>query len=155
MKTLSKDLRERIIKQWEKGESTKAEIGRRFDVSLGMVKKLIEQQRKLGHVEALWSNCGRPAKIGEKQKEYLREAVRAKPDATLAELAAGMDVKCTAQAVFYVLRRMDLSYKKKRSMPVSATGRMSRTSARGGKGCKGVGIPTSSSSSTKREPKRT
>jgi len=155
MKVLSKDLRERILRLWDKGEHTREEVGRRYEVSLGMVKKLLAQRRRLGHVEPLWSNCGRPAKLDEARREALREAVRERPDATLEELAAGTGAGCTAQAVHYALRRMGISYKKKRSTPASATGRTSCASARGGRGGRDAGIPTVSSSSTRRGARTT
>lgn len=52
MATLSLDLRERIIKACDKGEHTREEIAQRFDVSLGMVKKLLQQRRKTGCIKA-------------------------------------------------------------------------------------------------------
>jgi len=155
MKARSKDLRERILRLWDKGEHTREEVGKRYEVSEGMVKKLVAQRKRLGHVDALWCNCGRPSKIEGEHEERLREAVTGKPDATLAELAAAMAVKCTAQAVFYALRRMGISYKKKRSTPASETGRTSCASARDGKGGRGAGTPTPSSLSTRREARRT
>jgi len=155
MRALSKDLRERILSLWEKGEHTREEVGKRYEVSLGMVKKLIAQRKRLGHIEALWSNCGRPVKIEESQRNALREAIKERPEATLGELAAGMGVECTAQAVFYALRGMGISRKKKRSTPASETGRTSCASARGGKGGKGAGTPPASSSSTRRAARRT
>jgi transposase-like protein len=38
MATLSLDLRERIVRAYDKGDGTRDEIAQRFDVSLGMVK---------------------------------------------------------------------------------------------------------------------
>ena len=40
MRTLSLDLRERILSAYDSHEGTRPEVARRFRVSLGMVKKL-------------------------------------------------------------------------------------------------------------------
>ena len=143
------------MKRWDSGRYTQEEVAKHFEVSLGMVRKLSAQRKRLGHIGVLWCNCGRPSKIGRAQCEELKAAMKAKPDATLAELAASVGVECTAQAVFYTLRRMRMSYKKKRSLPASATGRKSFEPASSGRGCKGDSIPRGSPSSTKRAPRRT
>jgi len=44
MKTLSLDLRERIMEVYDAGQGTREEIAGRFRVSLGMVKKLLQQR---------------------------------------------------------------------------------------------------------------
>jgi len=155
MKALSEEMRERIMRRWDSGKWTQEEVAKHYEVSLGMVRKLSAQRGKLGHIEALWCNCGRPPKIGEAESKGLLEAVGRKPDATLAELAAGMEVECTPQAVFYALRRAGVSYKKKRSAPANATGRTSPGSARGGGRCRGGSTRPSSSSSTRRASRRT
>jgi len=42
MATLSLDLRQRIISTCDRGEGTQEQIARRFGVSYGMVKKLLQ-----------------------------------------------------------------------------------------------------------------
>ena len=46
MRTLSLDLRERILASYDLEEGTRVEVGDRYRVSLGMVKKLLEQRRR-------------------------------------------------------------------------------------------------------------
>ena len=46
MKTLSLDLRERILTAYDQQEATRDAVARRFRVSLGMVKKLLQQRRR-------------------------------------------------------------------------------------------------------------
>ena len=62
MTTLSIDLRERILAAYDAGEGTREEIATRFRVSLGMVKKLLQQRRTTGDIaphlnpiEKMWS----------------------------------------------------------------------------------------------------
>ena len=59
MKTLSLDLRERILISYDGGEGTREEIAERFRVSLGMVKKLLQQRRHPR--ETGRGHCVRPA----------------------------------------------------------------------------------------------
>ena len=48
MRTLSLDLRERILASYDQKEGTREEIAHRYRVSLGMVKKLLQQRRRTG-----------------------------------------------------------------------------------------------------------
>ena len=48
MAALSMDLRERILASYDRGEGTRDQIASRYQVSLGMVKKLLQQRRHRG-----------------------------------------------------------------------------------------------------------
>ena len=50
MRTLSLDLRERILASYDQEEGTREEIAERYRVSLGMVKKLLQQRRHTGNI---------------------------------------------------------------------------------------------------------
>jgi transposase len=50
MKTISLDLRERILDSYDHQEGTRLQIARRYRVSEGMVKKLLQQRRKTGDI---------------------------------------------------------------------------------------------------------
>jgi transposase len=45
MAIVSVDLRQRILKAYDRGDTTHEQVASRFEVSLGMVKKLIQQRR--------------------------------------------------------------------------------------------------------------
>jgi len=47
-KPISVDLRVRIVEAYEGKEGTREEVAKRFKVSLGMVKKLMQQQSRTG-----------------------------------------------------------------------------------------------------------
>ena len=115
------DLRRRLLKAYDRGGVTREDVAKRFDVSLGMVKKLLQQRRQTGDIAPLHHRSGRKPKILDGHRRRMRELLRGKPDLTLEELrdAAGLD--CTVQAVHYALEEMGLTYKKRRS------GRASRT----------------------------
>ncbi len=120
MATLSLDLRERILSAYDKGRGTREEIAERFSVSLGMVKKLLQQRKKL---------------IVAAHRIAIRQHLKRKPDMTLAELREALGLQCTLPAIHYVLVDMGLTYKKRRSAPPNRT---AKTSAkRGGAGSAG------------------
>ena len=51
MATLSLDLRQRILASYDNDEGTRDQIAVRFKVSLGMVKKLLQQRRRTGCIK--------------------------------------------------------------------------------------------------------
>lgn len=155
MSTCSLDLRTRILAAYDDGEGTRAEVARRFRVSLGMVKKLLQQRRRTGSIAPRHGYSGRKPKILDAERRRLRAAVREKPDRTLGELRAAASLDCTLPAIHYVLQAMGLAYKKRRSGPANRTAPISRRrGARGGAG-RAASIRRGSSSSMKRGPKPT
>lgn len=132
METISLDLRERIIASYDQGEGTRADIAKRYRVSVGMVAKLLHQRRKTGDIAPRHQYSGRKPKLLGPHRSQLRALLRKQPDLTLQELQTALGVDCTIQAIHYVLVEMELTYKKRRSEPVSKTGRTSPE--RGGPG---------------------
>jgi transposase len=153
MKTLSLDLRERILAAYDAGDVTRLQVGRRFRVSEGMVKKLLQQRRRHGEIGPRHYRCGRKPRILPVYGERLRQLVHEKPDRTLAELRSSLGLKCTLPAIHYALVAMDLTYKKRRCMRPSSSGPTSHGHGVGGAGSKAVSTRPSSSSSTNRRPK--
>lgn len=155
MKALSLDLRERILKVYDRGESTREQVAHRFAVSLGMVKKLLARRRQGEEIGARYERCGRKPRIVESHRQALRKLLAQKPDMTLGELREALELECTLPAIHYVLAGMGLTYKKRLSKPVSKAARISSASGRGGSAAK-VGLTRRGwSSSTNRRPKRT
>lgn len=115
MATLSMDLRERIVAAYDRGDATRLEVAERFDVSEGMVKKLLQQRRRIGDIGPQHANSGAKGKLTPEHLERLACLVHAQPDLTLAALRDALGVQCTQQAIFYALRRMKLPLKKNRS----------------------------------------
>lgn len=115
MATLSNDLRERIVAACDRGEGTREQIAARYNVSLGMVKKLLQQRRKTGELGSRHSHSGRKPTITPKHERQLRRLVGERPDMTLEELRDATGLPVTPQAIHYALQRMELSLKKRRS----------------------------------------
>jgi transposase len=120
---ISLDLRQRILAAYDQNEGTREEVAQRFRVSLGMVKKLLQQRRRTGDIACRYDRCGGQLKIVASHRQKLRELLSRKPDLTLEELRRAAALDCTIQAIHYVLAEMGLTYKKRHSAPVSKTGR--------------------------------
>jgi transposase len=135
MRTLSLDLRERILASYDHEEGTRAEIAHRFRVSLGMVKKLLQQRRHTGDITPRYRFCGRKPMIVSAHQNQMRSLLAKKNDLTLKELREATGLGCSLQAINVVLGKMGLTYKKRHFAPVSKTGRTSR--GRAGSGASG------------------
>ena len=122
MATLSQDLRERIVAAYDRGEGTRQQIAERYNVSLGMVKKLLQQRRRTDDIRARHHRSGRKPKLTRAHRRRLVELVEEQPDMTLAELREAIGVACTLPAIHYALAREGLSLKKKRSAQPNKTG---------------------------------
>ena len=138
-KTISLDWRERILAAYDQKEGNREDVSRRFRVSLGMVKKLLQQRRHTGDLRPRHRNSGRRPTLVQSHQQKLRELLTRKPDLTLEELRRALAVHCTLQAIHYVLARMGLTYKKRRSAPANRIGPTSRGRAgHGGGGRRGL-----------------
>lgn len=154
-KTLSLDLRERILAAYDADEGTREGVARRFRVSLGMVKKLLQQRRRLGDLRPQHHRSGSKPRIGTSHEHQLRTLLNKKPDLTLKELRAATKLDCTLPAIHYVLVRLGLTYKKRRSGLTNKPGPTSAGRGGTGGGSKPVLIRPGWSSSTNRGRKPT
>jgi transposase len=150
VKTLSVDLRERILATYDNGEGTREEIALRYRVSLGMVKKLLAQRRRTGEIGPLHHRSGRKPFIVAAHRRQMQSLLGRKPDMTLKELRAALELECSLPAIHYVLDAMGLTYKKRRSVPANKPARTSRKPAGRGGGGRPASIPPGWSSSTSR-----
>jgi len=155
MKTLSLDLRERIVAAYDAKEGTRDEIAVRFRVSLGMVKKLLQQRSKTNDLGHRHRYSGRKAKVLPEYRDKLATLVAAQPDLTLTQIKEKLAMPCTVPAVHYALATMGLTYKKRRSMQPSKTEPMWPLRGRSGGPSKVSFPPAGSSSSTNRRPRPT
>ena len=134
MKTISLDLRERIVAAYDRGEGTREEIGHRFCVSAAFVAKLLHQRKRTGDIGPRRGSRGRQPKLLGTHRQQLRTLLAKQPDLTLAELRDAIGVNCTIQAIHYVLAAMGLTYKKRRFERANKTDQTSP-----GRGGAGVG----------------
>jgi transposase len=140
MRTLSLDLRERMVAAYDRQEGTRDQVAQRFGVSLGMVKKLLQQRRRTGDLGPRHRYSGRKPLIVQTHCQQMRTLLARKPDLTLKELRQAVGLTCTLPAIHYVLERMDLTYKKRHSAPVNKTDRTSRGRVGAGGGSRAARI---------------
>lgn len=155
MATISMDLRQRILKAYDRGDVTREQVASRFEVSLGMVKKLLRQRRATGDIAPRYHRCGRKPVILDSHRRQMRLLLAKRPDLTLEEIRAELGLCCTIQAIHYVLADMGLTYKKRLSGQRSSPGRTLPVPAAPGARSKGASSHPASSSSTNRRPRRT
>ncbi len=155
MKTLSLDLRERIVEAYDAQQNTREEIAGRFRVSLGMVKKLLRQRGKTQELGHRHRYSGRKAKIVPEYGDKLKKLVAAQPDLTLEQIKEKLGMACTVPAVHYALIALGLTYKKRRSTRPNKIGLMSPKHGGSGRPVR-ANLPSGGwSSSTNQRPKQT
>ena len=153
MSTLSLDLRTRIMAAYDAGEGTREGVAERFGVSLGMVKKLLQQRRRTGDLAARHRFSGRKPLIVAEHRRQLRALLERQPDLTLAELRRALALVCSLPAIHSALQKMELRYKKRHSGRASRTARISPGRGGPGGGGKAASTRRGSSSSTNRARK--
>jgi transposase len=154
-RTISLDLRERILAAYDAGEGTREDVARRFRVSLGMVKKLLQQRRRTGSIAPRHHLAGRKPRIVVAHQRQMRAVLGQKPDLSLKELRSVLGLECSLQAIHVVLGKMGLTYKKRLFARQNRTARTSRGRAGAGAVGKVGSTRRGSSSSTNRARRRT
>ena len=148
MKTLSLDIRKRILDCYDEKKYTREAIAQRFCVSLGMVKKLIQQRKAIGEIGSLYHRAGRKPKITDAHMSGMIDIIRKRPDATLSEIRDMLGLSCSLVAIHNALARIGMTYKKRHSEQVSKTVKTSGWRVRSGPGNQSSGTVTALSSST-------
>lgn len=113
MRTLSVELREQILAAYDQETVTREEIAHRFGVSLGMVKKLLQQRRHTGDIRPRHRFSGRKPKILSRHRQQLRKLLINQPDLTLAQLRMATGLSCSLSAIHHALASMNLTYRKR------------------------------------------
>ena len=125
-KAYSEDLRARIWRAWEQGQSTRGELAARFGVGVSCVRDLIRRVKETGHVAARAHGGGAPRKADARQEQLLAGLVAAHNGDTLEEhrvaLAASPGgASLSGPTISRMLARLRLTQKKGRPCtPTSA-----------------------------------
>lgn len=128
----SQDLRDRVLRCYDRGMTTR-QIADVLDVSPAWARRVRQRRREDGQTAPRPRGGARRVKIDPGR---LAALVKEHPDATLKELRQLLGTVCTESAICMALRRLKLSFKKRRSTPPS---RIVRTWRRGGPN----GVPSS------------
>lgn len=114
----SQDLRDRVLAACDRGMPTK-QVAEVFCVSRAWVRRVKQRRREHGETGPRKMGGPGPVKI---DRVRLAELVREHPDATLKELRAMLGVDCAESSICTALKRMGLTFKKRRSTPPSRIG---------------------------------
>jgi transposase len=114
----SQDLRDRVFRCYDRGMTTK-QIADVLSVSPAWARRVKQHRRETGRTCALPLGGARRIKI---DPDRLAELVKTHPDATLKELRAMLGITCAESSICMALRRLKLSFKKKRSTRPSRIG---------------------------------
>lgn len=109
MKAYSLDLRQRVLADCDAGVRTQA-VAQKYSVSRAWVRRLKQRRRETGEVAPRRAGGRRHAKI---DPEVLAQAVQQQPDATLAQRREALGLSCSLSALWYALRRLKITFKKK------------------------------------------
>ncbi len=124
----SQDLRDRVLRAYDRGMRTK-QIAEIFGVSRAWARRVRQRRRETGKTTA--KPMGGPG-VTIVDREQLAALVREHPDATLAELRKYLGVECALSTLCMALKKMGLSFKKKRPTPRNRIGRTWQRGVRGG-----------------------
>ena len=113
MRPYSRDLRERVAAALDHREGSWRDIARRFRVSLSFVSRLVRRRQQTGSLDPKPHGGGRSPALDPDASQRLRQLLRKRPDATLAELRQALGLSCSLMAIWRALRRLKITRKKK------------------------------------------
>jgi transposase len=126
------ELRVRVVAAVEEGRFAIPEIARLFQVGVTFIKKMLKLYRAGAPLDPRHGG-GPPLVLQEPETTQLRQALQARPDATLAELQQVLADTCQVTVSLATISRrlqvLHLPRKKKVSAPGSATKRPASNSA--------------------------
>jgi transposase len=113
MAACSQDLRERVLRACERGDSP-SQIARRFEVSRVWVYQVWQRLKETGQRGSLRIGGYRRSRLAD-HDHRLRAWIQKEPDLTLAELCERLktlDVNIKVPALWHRLSQLGLTYKK-------------------------------------------
>jgi len=118
----SMDYRIAVARAYDECESS-IEVAGQFGCSESWVRRLIQQRRERGTLEPLRSARHDDQRTyDDADEQRIRELIKRKPDATLAEVAEALQKPAHPATVSRTLARLNLPRKKSPRMPPSRIG---------------------------------
>ena len=125
MKPYSLDLRERVLQDCDTGGTTR-QVALKYRVSESWVRRLKQRRRESGEVAPRRAGTKQPARWLA-SADQLRQLVDEQPDATLEELRQRLGNNLSTKTLSRALRALQLTIKKKSSVPRSKIARTFRS----------------------------
>ncbi len=117
MRAYSIDLREKIVKAYEQGDTSIRKVATRFGVAKSFVQKLLSMKKTQGHVQPRKQGGAMKAEL-DGHEELLRAMVAQYPDATLQEYSeywgSTYNQWVSTTTMCRALQKQELSRKKRR-----------------------------------------
>lgn len=117
MKAYSIDLRKKIVKAYEEGNTSIRKVAQRFGVAKSFVQKLLMMKKNLGHVEPTQQGGAMKGEL-DGSEELLATMVEEYPDATLLEYCeywgTTHDHWVSTSTMCRALQKQELTRKKRR-----------------------------------------
>jgi transposase len=111
MRAIPIPIRKRILELYERGRSTR-EIAQFAGFCVAAVRRVRQRFRERHALEPRTYLCGRKTLLTAERKQRLQQLLAAQPDATLAELGAGLDRPFRTSTIDLWLQRLDWRFKK-------------------------------------------
>jgi len=111
MRAIPIPIRKRILELYERGRSTR-EIAQFSGFCIAAVRRVRQQFGERGTLEPRSYLWGRKTLLTEKRKQRLHQLLSEQPDATLAELGAGLDRPFRTSTIDRWRRRLGWKFKK-------------------------------------------
>jgi transposase len=128
MKAYSDDLRQRVLEDWQNGDTFVA-IAARYRVSATWVRQFIRRYEETGEISPRSRRNHRQG-IHILYEKDIRQALTEKPDHTLASLRHHLGLECSLPHLWYVLELLGISFKKKQLLPRNSNGQTSFKNAK-------------------------
>ncbi|SRR5579883_1573954 len=122
MKAYSMDLRQRVLEDCDAGLTTQ-QVADKYRVSTAWIRRLKQRRRQSGAIAPRSARHG-PKPSWDAYSGRLGQAIRHKPDATLAELRDQLGLTVALSTLWRAVKALGLSVKKKLSTPPNRTARM-------------------------------
>jgi transposase len=120
----SMDFRRSVARAYDKSGSS-LDVAEQFGCSESWVRRLIQHRRQRGTLEPLTTaRHDEQRRYDDADEQSIRELIKRKPDATLAEVAEAIGKPAHPATVSRTLTRLNLPRKKSPRTPPSKTGRM-------------------------------
>jgi transposase len=114
-------VREQVLGAYEQGMKTK-QIAERFGVGPAWCRGVKQRLRERGLRGVIKQKHGADPFFDQARREQLAKLVNQKPDATLQELKAGLDMPVSISTIWRTLIDMKLTLKKSRCTPANGIG---------------------------------
>jgi transposase len=111
-------VRKKIVEKYKSGLDTE-DIAEDYGYCIAGVRRVWQRFRETGSLEPKQGKVGRKPRFDAASLERLREEVKRRPDATLAELRKTVGVDADLSCYCRALKKLALTRKKSRSTPAS------------------------------------